>query len=74
MNIHCNNAQAQDNKAQTVQLVRQAEVNAVIAHCCIEDLAPIELIAQHLKVTVFRWMQQSHLLLGALHHNLVALL
>ena len=31
----------QGNKAQAVQLVRQAEVNAVIAHCCIEDLTPV---------------------------------
>jgi hypothetical protein len=41
MNIHCKNAQAQGDKAQSVQLVRQAEVNAVIARCCIEDLAPV---------------------------------
>jgi hypothetical protein len=45
VNIHCNSVQAQGDKAPIVQLVRQAEVNAVIAHCCIEDLAPIQFIA-----------------------------
>jgi hypothetical protein len=63
-NIHCKSSQAQGGKAQTVYLVRQAAVNAVIVNSCIEDLAPVEFIAQHIKITILARMQQSDVFRG----------
>lgn len=72
MHFYDQKVQAQGDKVQTVRVVRQAAVNAVIAHSGHKNSAPVEFIAQHIKITVLARMQQFDLFFCALHQHPVA--